>query len=689
MSNGWSSSHINETLSKKLYSESFRKEYNNRLKEGTAQLEEFLKDKFDNILTELFSKDLKHIASSVQFDSPSIGEWIRVRMSKDSEYDPDSQHCGLSHPEAAYFEQLHKAAPRQSNLLFSDDLGRPIQIQFGDDKARRGDVVHVSTETWIKLRDVIKDNKNGIKDPEQFILGESDRTKYDDFERRFGRDLKPLMKSFLDKLLLVQKRAWRQEHSAFVGKFRLFLFTYLYTIMQAPPKRNSKKGVYHLIVPLREHGIYLGTYCGAFKQPMDTDQIKAFEAGFSDLIIKLRLFESLTFQKLEMVEPAGPENVIRLCAQIPLDNQIPPQMNLFSQRLDNISKQLEKSLDGDDNIKRKLAYWNANIDEAKEKLVSADPTFLSLIEDLYTFVGGIGSHKGGIVFLHSEPGLGKGSLAKLVHYFSPRSYDREGLNKLIKKSKKGLPAEYTRGSSYVSNVWNRQYKEEERWVRILSNQGTVSNRMWKGMGDFNFDEIHAGKLTPGEYRDFLFGNNKKAGLLASLHLRGGTLFLDEIHTINRDVLLALHRIWEEPFEIVPQNSNASIQDINILMVLAGNESPDQLKQHKFDEAILSRITQFAFEIPPLRERKQDIALLVNHLIRKHNHENSNEKIVSIDLNGLRTLTELKWKDKNARGVKQFVDELLMLRSSKQLRRERARKISFEEIIQCLARRELL
>jgi len=134
--------------------------------------------------------------------------------------------------------------------------------------------------------------------------------------------------------------------------------------------------------------------------------------------------------------------------------------------------------------------------------------------------------------------------------------------------------------------------------------------------------------------------------------------------------------------------------LNIQTIFASNKQLSELKDIGFNEAIIYRICQNYFEIPPLRERKEDIAIFINYYIWKNNYKIENDKISQdpdkgcikyIDLKGLRLLCELKWSD-NYRGVKGFINDLL---SDRKRRRIHTHEISFEEIFECIKRRKLL
>ena len=94
-------------------------------------------DVIQNQLNEILGnfKDLQeklgHLASSVQYESPCFGTWLRFRFIKDPRYIPGTPESKLSQAEGDYYEELHQLMPKQSNLLFTDDLMFDVIVKFG------------------------------------------------------------------------------------------------------------------------------------------------------------------------------------------------------------------------------------------------------------------------------------------------------------------------------------------------------------------------------------------------------------------------------------------------------------------------------------------------------------------------------------------------------------------------------
>lgn len=95
---------------------------------------------------------------------------------------------------------------------------------------------------------------------------------------------------------------------------------------------------------------------------------------------------------------------------------------------------------------------------------------------------------------------------------------------------------------------------------------------------------------------------------------GGTLFLDEIGDVSPKVQLAMLRFLQErTFERVGSNTPITV---DVRVVAATNKNLEQdVKQGRFREDLFYRLNVIPLSIPPLRERKEDIPLLVDHFIK--------------------------------------------------------------------------
>jgi transcriptional regulator with PAS, ATPase and Fis domain len=118
----------------------------------------------------------------------------------------------------------------------------------------------------------------------------------------------------------------------------------------------------------------------------------------------------------------------------------------------------------------------------------------------------------------------------------------------------------------------------------------------------------------------LFGGGGKPGKLAQAD--GGTLFLDDISEMPMAIQLKLLRVLEEK-SIWPQNEDEeSSKPIDVRIIAATNKDLEQLmRKGLFRSELYYKLTVIPVDVPPLRERKQDILLLANHFLQIHSQTN--------------------------------------------------------------------
>jgi len=100
----------------------------------------------------------------------------------------------------------------------------------------------------------------------------------------------------------------------------------------------------------------------------------------------------------------------------------------------------------------------------------------------------------------------------------------------------------------------------------------------------------------------------------------GTIFLDEIGDISEGVQTKLLRVLQEK-EISRLGSTSSIK-IDVRVITATNRDLEEaLKSNRFREDLYYRLNVISIMVPPLRERKEDIPLLIEHFVKKYGEEN--------------------------------------------------------------------
>lgn len=165
---------------------------------------------------------------------------------------------------------------------------------------------------------------------------------------------------------------------------------------------------------------------------------------------------------------------------------------------------------------------------------------------------------------------------------------------------------------------------------------------------------------------FTHATQNKPGLFQEAH--GGTIFLDEIGDISTTIQTKLLRVLQQK-EIKPLGDTKSIH-VDVRVIASTNRNlPEKIKTGEFREDLYYRLNVVPIVLPPLRERREDIPLLVNHLIEKHCAAlHRSRKTVSADL--MAALISAPWEG-NVRELENVVIRSILFASDEEIRPEHA------------------
>ncbi len=171
-------------------------------------------------------------------------------------------------------------------------------------------------------------------------------------------------------------------------------------------------------------------------------------------------------------------------------------------------------------------------------------------------------------------------------------------------------------------------------------------------------------LSEGVLESELFGHVKGAftGAISSRKGRfefadGSTLFLDEIGEMPLTMQAKLLRALENR-EIVPVGSNEPIS-VDVRLISATNRDLAQaVKENKFREDLYFRIKGVTLKIPPLRERREDIPVLIEHFLKTFNEEHGRD-IKGITSDARNILLNYHWPG-NVRELKNCIESMAIL-----------------------------
>lgn len=149
--------------------------------------------------------------------------------------------------------------------------------------------------------------------------------------------------------------------------------------------------------------------------------------------------------------------------------------------------------------------------------------------------------------------------------------------------------------------------------------------------------------------------NSQEGLF--LRARGGTIFLDEIGEMPLSLQPKLLRVLEEK-TVLPVGSTSPVK-VNVRILAATNRDlKNEVEAGRFREDLYYRLNVFEINIPPLRQRLDDLPGLVEHLVQRHNLE-MNTAYKGVDSATLRTLLSLPWKG-NIRELDNILERAMIL-----------------------------
>ena len=191
--------------------------------------------------------------------------------------------------------------------------------------------------------------------------------------------------------------------------------------------------------------------------------------------------------------------------------------------------------------------------------------------------------------------------------------------------------------------------------------------------DKPFIVVHCAALSESLLESELFGFEKGAFTGAeSLHkgrfelADGGTVFLDEIGEINQATQVKLLRVLQEKkFERV--GGETTIES-DVRIVAATNRNlEEEVKAGRFREDLYYRLNVVRIEMPPLRERKDDIPLLMHSFLREFNIENE-KNIKGFDNRAKSAMLKYTWPG-NIRELKNCVESAVVMCSGEEIRLE--------------------
>lgn len=214
-----------------------------------------------------------------------------------------------------------------------------------------------------------------------------------------------------------------------------------------------------------------------------------------------------------------------------------------------------------------------------------------------------------------------------------------------------------------------QVADSDATVLILGESGTGKEVVARNLHyrssrrDKPFVPINCGAIPPELLESELFGHEKGAftGAISARKGRfelaeGGTLFLDEIGDMSMHMQVKLLRVLQERvFERVGGNKSITT-DVRIMAATHQNLE-EAINDGKFREDLYYRLNVFPIEMPPLRERIEDIPLLINEIITRLEHENRGS--TRLTAAAMAALCQYHWPG-NVRELSNLIERLVIM-----------------------------
>ncbi len=237
------------------------------------------------------------------------------------------------------------------------------------------------------------------------------------------------------------------------------------------------------------------------------------------------------------------------------------QLNLlFAQRqLEEQNRKLQEEIEAHMRTQATVQYLDAELKTAHAfgQVIGKSPSLSSILEQITQMAG-----TDCTALIIGETGTGKELIARAIHQQSPR-----GEKPLIKVNCAAIP----------KDLFESEFFGHEK--------GAFTGATARRLGRFEL-------------------------------ANGGTLFLDEMGELPFDIQAKLLRVLQEQeFERVGGHTT---QKVDVRIIAATNRAlEEEVAQQRFREDLFYRLNVFPIQIPPLRERQEDIPLLVQHFIKKY------------------------------------------------------------------------
>ncbi len=194
---------------------------------------------------------------------------------------------------------------------------------------------------------------------------------------------------------------------------------------------------------------------------------------------------------------------------------------------------------------------------------------------------------------------------------------------------------------------------KELLVQSIHNSSRRNSEAFIAQSCASIPESLLESLLFGTVKGSYTGAVDRAGLFELAH--GGTLFLDEINSMPLEIQAKLLRVLEDG--VVRRVGSTKEFKVDVRVIVAMNEEPIHcLQENRLRPDLFYRLNVFSLHIPPLRERVQDIVLLVDHFITQYNQLFGKE-VKGCDDETINVLIGYRWPG-NVRELKHTIEHAM-------------------------------
>lgn len=191
--------------------------------------------------------------------------------------------------------------------------------------------------------------------------------------------------------------------------------------------------------------------------------------------------------------------------------------------------------------------------------------------------------------------------------------------------------------------------------------------------DKPFVAVNCGAIPDSLIESELFGYRRGAFTGAIRDKKGyfeaanqGTLFLDEISTLPLNVQSSLLRALEQ--RVVVPVGDTQPRPVDVRIVAASNQDLKQMVENKeFREDLLYRLDVVKLELPPLRQRKEDIPALVHHFLEKYTKQ-MNKRVLGLTNDAMRAMLAHEWRG-NIRELENVIERAVIFAEDRHIETE--------------------